>query len=211
MTLKDLVKNRFHWRQALYVLTGDGGVLAPLFSCLARLRTEVVESMPCRLLSEYKRQISIFLHVLWLVGCGLWAYEFMTLKVQPRENAGLVLSDSRDALVILFFGIMAAGFVIFAAFFVVKLIYNLFHEGMESLFPAKWHTIVRPVSYLTLLYFAFSFTGPIKVAGLTAYNQVAAIVQTSQQRDIIIRKEIPEDFERKLNELIRLIDGSDEE
>ncbi|UCD36045.1 MAG: hypothetical protein JSU90_04220 [Nitrospiraceae bacterium] len=167
--------------------------------------------MPFRLLSEYMRQVSIFLHILWLIGCGFWAYEFMSLEVRPRENMGLVLSDSRDALVILFFGIMAAGFVIFAVFFVLKLIYNLFHDGVESLFPLKWHSIIKPSTYLVLLFFASSFTGPIKVAGLTAYNQVSAVVRTSQQRDIIIRKDIPEDFERQLSDLLRSIESRNKE
>ena len=172
---------------------------------------KVTDSKPFQFFLEHKRQVAIFLYTAWLLGCGYWLYQLMIIDVKPNANLGLVLTDSRDALVILFFGTLGSVFVLFFAWFMIKFIYNLFHDGIESFFSSRWHSLVKPASYLVVLCFAFSFTGTIKAAGLTAYNQIVELVHTSKQHNIIIEKEIPDDLEKKLSRLMNIIEKDGQE
>jgi hypothetical protein len=173
---------------------------------LSKFLARAGDSTPLRLFIEHKRQIALFLYITWLIGCGYWFYQLMIIDVKPKADPGLVLTDSRDALVLLFFGIIGFVFVAFFAFFAIKYIHNLFQGGIESLFSVRWHSVVKPVSYLVILYFSFSYIGTIKMAGLTAYSQVAEIVQKSKQHDVIIIKNNSEDVEEKVSGLLNLMD-----
>ncbi len=184
---------------------------AEFCSELTLLSTRITDSKPFQLFIEYKRYIALVLYMIWLIGCGYWFYQLMIIDVKPKTDLGLILTDSRDALVILFFGAIGSIFVVFFVFFIIKLIYNLFHDGIESLFSVHWHSLVKPVCYLAILYVAFPFTGTIKVAGMTAYNQVAELIHTSRHRDIILEKEGPDDLEGKLNKLLKLIEKNKQE
>jgi len=180
--------------------------LADIKSACSLYLAKVTDSKLFQLILEHKRPVSLFLYFLWLAGCGFWLYQLMITDVKPKENFGLVLTDSRDALAILCFGALGAVFVLAAVVFLIKFIYNLFHDGMESFFSVRWHAIVRPASYLLVLCCAFSFTGTIKSTGLTAYNQIAGLFRTSQQHSIILEKDIPDDLEKKLSGLMKMIE-----
>jgi hypothetical protein len=167
---------------------------------------KITDSKPFQLIQEYKRPVALFLHIMWLAGFGYWCYHLMTISVRPKDNLGLVVTDSRDALAILFFGTLGVIFVLSFVFFIIKFIYNLFHEGIESLFSVRWHSLVKPVSYLVILCCAFSFTATIKATGLTAYNQIAELVHASQRHSLVVEKEMPDDLEKKLSSLIKILE-----
>ena len=61
-----------------------------------------------------------------------------------------------------------------------------------------------------ILYCAHSFTGAIKLAGMTAYNQVPGLVHTSRQNTLVIQKEAPADLEHKLNNLLKMIEKGED-
>jgi hypothetical protein len=147
---------------------------------------------------------------MWIIGCCFWIYDLIFMDVSPGADMGMSINDSRDALAILFFGTIGSVFVSFFAFFIIKLTYNLFHDGVESFFSVKWHSLVKPVSYLVILYCAHSFTGAIKLAGMTAYNQVAGLIHTSRQNTLVIQKEAPADLEHKLNNLLKMIEKGED-
>lgn len=186
-------------------------IYAEFHSKLTLFFARITDSKPVQLFIEYQRYIALSLYLIWLIGCGYWFYQLMIIDVKPKTNPGLILTDSRDALVILFFGAIGSIFVVFFVFFIIKLIYNLFRDGIESLFPVQWHLLVKPLCYLVILYVVFPFTGTIKVAGMTAYNQVAELIHTSRQRDIILEKEVPDDLEGKLNKLLKLVEKNKQE
>jgi hypothetical protein len=165
---------------------------------------------PVHLLIEHKKHVSMFLYVMWIIGCCFWIYDLIFMDVSPGADMGMSINDSRDALAILFFGTIGSVFVSFFAFFIIKLTYNLFHDGVESFFSVKWHSLVKPVSYLVILYCAHSFTGAIKLAGMTAYNQVAGLIHTSRQNTLVIQKEAPADLEHKLNNLLKMIEKGED-
>jgi hypothetical protein len=172
----------------------------------ACLLKKLEQLKPVQLLIEHKKHVSLVLYIVWIIGCCSWIYDMIFMDVSPRADMGMNINDSRDALAILFFGTIGSVFVSFFAFFIIKLIYNLFHDGVESFFSVKWHSLIKPVSYLVILYCAHSFTGAIKLAGMTAYNQVAGLVHTSRQNTLVIHKEAPADLEHKLNSLLKLIE-----
>jgi hypothetical protein len=185
------------------------GGIANVKSEFNQYLAKAVDSRPFRLVQEHKRPIEYFLYAVWLAGCGHWFYQLMIIDVKPKENLGLVLTDPRDALAVLFFGTLGSVFVLLFASFIIKLIYNLFHDALESFFSIRWHSLVKPAAYLVILFFAFSFTGMVKTAGLTAYNQIAVLVNTSNRNSIISVKEIPDDLEKKLSGLIKMIEEGD--
>ncbi|MBI4681790.1 MAG: hypothetical protein HY757_01615 [Nitrospirae bacterium] len=187
------------------------GSYAAFCSKLTLLIARITDSKPFQLFIEYKRYIALSLYLIWLIGCGYWLYQLMIIDVKPGANLGLILTDSRDALVILFFGAIGSIFLIFFVFFIIKLIYNLFHDGIESHIPEQWHSLVKPVCYLVILYVAFPFTGTFKVAGMTTYNQVAELIHTSRHQDIIIEKAVTDDLEAKLNKLLKLVEKNKQE
>jgi len=180
-------------------------------SALDLYLAKVADSKPFQLFLEHKRHVTIFLYTAWLSGCGYWLYQMMVADVKASPNFGLVLTDSRDALVILFFGALGSVFVLFFTWFMIKFIWNLFHHGIDSFFSVRWHSLVKPVSYLIILCFAFSFTGTIKATGLTAYKQISELVHTSRSHSLVVEKEIPDDLEKKLSSLMKIIEKDNQE
>ena len=103
-------------------------------------------------------------------------------------NWMIITGDPREALAFLLFGAFGFVYILFFVIFIVKLIYNLFHEGMQSIISDKWYSFAKSISYLLLLGLAFSYTENIKAAGLTAYTQAAHIIQTSKQNESMAAK-----------------------
>lgn len=205
---------RIHW--AIKLIKSDA--LLKFFSKCANIRSEfylylakITDSKPFRLLHEYKRPVALFLYIMWFLGCGYWFYQLMIIEVKPVDELGLAVTDSRDAMAILFFGTLGSVFVLFFVLFIIKFIYNLFHEGIESFFSDRWHSLVKPASYLVILCCAFSFTATIKTTGLTAYNQIAELFHTSQRNSLVVEKEIPDDLEKKLSSLMKIIGKDNQE
>jgi hypothetical protein len=153
---------------------------------------------PVQWLVKHKEQIALFLYILWLAGCGYWFYQFLVIDVRPQTDWIFITDDTREAMVFVFFGSFGLVFVLAFVFFIVKLMYNLFHEGIQFLFPFQWFSLAKSISYLLVLGFAFIYIENIKVVGLTAYNQIDVIVHTSRQHD--------NEVEKNLNNLIRVID-----
>jgi hypothetical protein len=185
--------------------------LGQIYSRFSQVLSIVTDSAPFQFLVRHKSHIELILYILWLIGCGYWGYRLIVIDAKPQTTWGINISDSRDAMVYLFFGLIGSVFVLFFVYFILKLFYNLFHEGIQSLFPIPWYSIVKPVSYLVILYFIFPFTGNIKAAGLTAYNEVVKLVHTSKQHDIVIEKEIPVDIEEKLSDLLNAFEKDKQE
>ncbi len=211
MKFRSIIKNSPGGESVLALISVMSGMYDELHSRLDGLFCKLADSAACQFFIEHKRRIAMCLYMAWLICCGYWIYELVIIDVEPKKNLGLVLNDSRDALVILFFGILGLVFLFFVALFIIKLVYNLFHDGLESAFPSQWHSIVKPTAYMVLMYFAFSYTGTIKMAGLTAYNQVVEIVHTSKNQNLVIKKELPEDIEKKVNALFDFLEQADSE
>ncbi len=157
------------------------------------------------------KRISSLLHLLWMAGCGYWVYKVITADARAMTNWNMCINDSREALVMIFFGIIAFVFLFFLAFFILKLVYNLFIGGIESLFSMQWHPVLKSISSLALLLYAFSFTGNVKAIGLTAYNQFAGLVQTSRQHSFLMKRASIDDMERKISILFRAMEKEEDE
>lgn len=211
MKINDIIKRLTNSDKRPQFLSHIRDINIEFHSKLARLIARLTDSKPFRLFIKYKKPVELFLYIMWLAGCGYWFYHLMITDVTPSDNLGLGVTDSRDALAILFFGTLGSVFVLFFVLFTIKFIYNLFHEGIESLFSVRWHSLVKPASYLVILCWAFSFTGTIKATGLAAYNQIAELFHTSQQHTLVVEKEIPEDLERKLSGLMKMIEKDEQE
>jgi hypothetical protein len=171
-----------------------------LFDHLTRVRTIIAESCPVRLIDEHRERLATFLYVLWLAGCGHWIYKVITADAQPIMQWMIITTDPKDAMVFLYFGIFGAFYVTLFAFMIIKLVYNLFQSGIESVFSIRWYSIGKPLTYMLLLAFAFSYTGNIKAAGLTAYYQVSHMVNTSKKHEAMVEKSM-ENLKRLLSDL----------
>lgn len=173
-------------------------------SWILRSFDKLKESVPVQLFITYRDQIALFLHILWIAGCGYWIYKFMVIKVHPLRYSFVMITDPQDARIFLSFGILGAVFIIMFSFFILKFIYNLFHGGIYKLLPTRWYSLGRSISYLIILSFAFTYIKHAKVAGLTIYNRVEEIVDISQQYDEIVLKNLSDTQElfRKLDDRI---------
>jgi uncharacterized membrane protein len=170
------------------------------FDQLERVWTMIMDSRPVQLLIDYREQLSTFLYVLWLAGCGHWIYKVITADAKPVMEWMIITNDPKDAMVFLYFGIFGAFYVTLFAFMIIKLIYNLFQSGIESIFSIRWYSIGKPLSYMLLLAIAFSYTSNIKAAGLTAYYQVSHMVDTSKKHETMVEKSM-ENLKRLLHDL----------
>jgi hypothetical protein len=150
----------------------------------------LADSVPIRWIIDNRERIALILYILWLAGCGYWIYEFILIEAGPRNDWIVTTNDTREALIFIVFGIFGCIFLSFLAFFLLKLIFNLYREGICSLFPTQWHSLIKPISYMILLCFAFEFLDDIKVIGLTAYEQVSHLLDTSGQHDEVIERNI---------------------
>jgi len=170
------------------------------FDQFERVWTMVSDSRPVQLLTDYKEQLSTFLYVLWLAGCAHWIYKIITADAKPVMEWMLMTNDPKDAMVFLYFGIFGVFYSALLVFFIIKMIYNFFQSGIESLFSIRWYSIGKPLTYMLLLAFAFSYTSNIKAAGLTAYYQVSHMVDTSKKHEAMVEKSM-ENLKRLLHEL----------
>ncbi len=169
--------------------------------------SKAAESALVQFIARHMGRLSLCLYMVWLAGCGYWIYELIMLDVQLGAGWDLGISDSRDALVYLFFGLLGSIFVLFFVLFTAKLLYNLFQDGVESIFPDQWQSVARSTVYLAILMFAFSHTASIKAAGLSAFYQMSEIVDTSKNRSVIINKKVSvDDLEKKLNALMEMME-----
>ncbi len=178
------------------------GILV-VYHDINRFFFRIAESEIYQSFLNYRGHIALFLYLLWLAGCGYWFYQLIIIDVRPITDLDLGISDPRDAVVIVSFSIFGFVFVSMFVFYIIKFIYNLFHGGIYFFFPVQWYPLVKSVSYLVILCFAFSFTANIKVAGLTAYNQVLELVNISRQHDPVIEidtSRILEKIGRKVEE-----------
>lgn len=139
--------------------------------------------IPFRWIISYKEHIAIVLYIMWMAGCGYWGYHLLAADAKPNPGWIFVVTDSREALVFLIFGIIGLLFVFALTLLFMKFIYNLFLEVIDSLFPMQWHSLVKSLSYLTILCIAFLLTSDIKMVGVTARQQFSDLVHTSEQRN----------------------------
>lgn len=167
---------------------------------LTEVWTKITESRPVRIINDHRERLATFLYVLWLAGCGHWIYNVLTADAQPIMQWMIITNDPKDAMVFLYFGIFGAFYVALFAFMIIKLLYNLFQSGIESVFSIRWYSIGKPLAYMLLLAFAFSYTSNIKAAGLTAYYQVSHMINTSKRHEAVVEKSM-ENLKRLLHDL----------
>lgn len=156
------------------------------FKRLHQVLVLINKSKPVQWLLVREERIASGLYYLWLTGCVYWVYQLIIVKAKPRPDWLYIIEDTRDALMILFFGSFGLLFFVGIALFIFKFIYNLFTEGIESLFPRQWHSIARSASFIIILGFSFLYIHNIKVAGLTAYDQVSQLVRTSDRHEEVV-------------------------
>lgn len=160
----------------------------------------ITEARPVSMFIEHKEHVATFLYVLWLIGCGHWIYKVVTADAKPIMQWMIITNDPKDAMVFLYFGIFGVFYAALFAFMILKLIYNLFQSGIESFFSIRWYSIGKPLTYMLLLVFAFSYTSNIKAAGLTAYYQVSHMVNTSKKHEEMVEKSM-DNLKRLLHDL----------
>jgi hypothetical protein len=106
------------------------------------LQSQLKDSRLIQWINKHKDNIALILNALLLAGCGYWVYQLIIIDVSPHNNWSIGISDSRDALALLFFGMYGFVFVLFFAGYIIKFIYNLFHGGIQSLFPVQWYSLI---------------------------------------------------------------------
>jgi len=148
----------------------------------------IKESTPVQWLLIRKERIASGLYCLWLAGCVYLVYQLIIVEAKPRPDLLYTIEDTSEALMILFFGSFSLLYIVGIALFICKFIYNLFTEGIESLFSGQWHSVAKLASYIIILGFSLLYIQNIKVAGLTAYQQVARLVQTSERHEEVVDK-----------------------
>lgn len=156
------------------------------FSCLHTL----AESAFIQWFINNRGRMTPFLYGIFLAGCGYWIYEFMLIEVRPRNEWIVTTQDTREALIYIVFGIFGCIFLSFLAFFLLKFVVNLYHESIYALFPIQWYSLIKPISHMILLCFAFAFLDDIKVICLTAYKQVSHLVDISGQHSAVVERNI---------------------
>ena len=157
---------------------------------LLQICSVIAGSRPFQLFFAYKENIAVFLHMVWLAGCGYWIYKIITVDAQPNMRMMIIAEDPTDAMIFIYFGIFGVVYAIAILWFVIKFIYNLLQSGLYSLFSTTWYSLGKPLCYLLLLSFAFSYTGNIKAAGLTFYFQVTHMMNVTKQRDEHVQKSV---------------------
>lgn len=207
MTIKKLLELLPKCDRLKQMLSGAARVYLEICAVLNPYISKAADSAPVQFIARHKGHISLGLYILWLAGCGYWVYQLIIIDVKPGVGWDLGINDSREALVYLFFGLLGSIFVLFFVLFTLKLVFNLFQDGFESIFPDQWHSVAKSTIYLLILFCAFSYTGSIKAAGLTAYNQIAEIVNTSKNQNVVLKKEVTvDDLEKKLNALMKMME-----
>jgi hypothetical protein len=148
----------------------------------------IKESTPVQWVLIREERISYGLYYLWLAGCVYWVYQLSIVEATPRPDWMYIIEDTREALTILFVGSFGLFYVVGIVLFICKFIYNLFTEGIESLFSRQWHSVAKSFCYILILGFSFQYIPNIKVAGLTAYDQISQLVSTSERHEEVAAK-----------------------
>lgn len=161
----------------------------------------ISDSVPVRTFVMYKDQIALYLYMLWLIGCGLWIYKLIVSEAGPNTAWMYLTDDPKEALVYVLFGTFGLIYLMFFAVYITKFVYNLLHDGIESIFTSKWYSLAKSISYLVLLGFAFSYVQNIKMAGHTMYYQVSHVIRTSKQHE--------DEAAKNISSLKQLIDNID--
>ncbi len=146
----------------------------------------IQESRPVQWVLIREERIASAIHCLWLAGCVYWVYQLIIVEAKPRPDLLYTFKDTSEALMILFFGSFSLLYVVSIALFIFKFIYKLFTEGIESILPGQWHSVAKSAGYIVILGFSFLYIHNIKVAGLTAYQQVTRLVQTSERHEEVV-------------------------
>ncbi len=158
------------------------------YAGLRQALTLIKESTPVQWVLIREERISYGLYYLWLAGCVYWIYQLSIVEATARSDWMYIIEDTREALTILFVGSFGLVYVVGIALFICKFIYNLFTDGIESLFSRQWHSVAKSFCYILILGFSFQYIPNIKVAGLTAYDQVAQMVSTSERHQEVAAK-----------------------
>ncbi len=143
------------------------------------------DSRPYHWIMDHKEHIAAALYFSWMTGCCFWVYKIVTISIAAQTTIAPITTNPREANVYLFFGTFGLVFALLFIFYLFKFMYNIFHGGIQSLFSHRLHLFATPITYLILLYFAFSNAGTIKTSGMTMYNHVVQLVHTSKQKEII--------------------------
>ncbi len=186
------------------------GLIKDIFKGLKLCKDSLLQSI-CRLenippfswLAEYRDTIASTLYMAWIAGCIYWLYNLLVIDAQPAMVSFLSVTDSRDALVFVFFGMFGVIYLTFFAVFIAKLIFNLVRGGIDSLLPTRWYSLFKSICLLICLHFAFIYIVNIKTAGLTAYTQVSQLVQTSKNHSMAQKETV--DTSRLLEKIGNLI------
>ncbi len=148
----------------------------------------LARSVPGLWFTHLKERLGSILFLLWIGGCSFWVYQLATISATPRANWINLTDSPREALIYLSFGAFGLIFSLVFASYLTKFIYNILHDGIQSLFSSNTFSAVKSLIFTIVLIFAFSYIKDIKSAGLTAYNQVNQLVYTSRQHEIIVEK-----------------------
>lgn len=157
---------------------------------ISQLLHEAGDLGPVRWFLDHQRHIAWVMYVLLMAGGGYWVYHMSVIDARPQTDLIFSARDTRDALVYAVFGIFGIGAASLAFFFILKFIFNVFHEGIYNSFPAGSQPLVKAVCGLTILSLAFLYAGNIKAAGLTAYEQVTGIVHAARQHDDVAAQNV---------------------
>lgn len=176
--------------------------LTRLHERLLRFVKDLQGVAPIKWIFTYRNHIALFLHVLWIAGCGYWIYRLLKIRVTPSTFTFVTITDPQDARIFLFFGVFGGFFIIFFFLFAFKFIYNLFHDGIYRILPMQWYSLGKSISYLIILGFAFMYIKHVKIAGLTIYNRITEIASISEQHDEVVLE--------KLSDLQELLKGLDD-
>ncbi len=144
--------------------------------------------------NDHLQYISWIFYALLIAGSGYWIYQLVIIDVQPLANLPFSTKDTKDALVVMVFGIFAAALVCIIGFFLFKFICNLFLDGINNIFPIRSHSLVKSISCLVILGVAFLFIENVKATGLTAYKQVTEVLHVAKQHDEVT----VENYKRKV-------------
>ncbi len=166
------------------------------------LQTAVVDKITW--INDHLHYIAWIFYALLIAGSGYWIYQLIIIDVQPQANLPFSTKDTKDALVIMVFGIFLAALVCIIGFFLLKFICNLFLDGINNIFPIRAHSLVKSISCLAILGVAFLFIGNVKATGLTAYKQVTEVLHVAQQHDEVT----VENYKRKVELERKLKDGN---
>jgi hypothetical protein len=180
--------------------------LYPYHDRLSQLKLRLNSLHTVKWFIEYKDHIASYLYLIWILGCAYWLYQLIITDAQPVMSGLMQVDDARDAVIFIFFGMFGLIYLTFFAVFIIKFIFNIIRGGIQSIFSTRWYSLVKSITLLMCLNFAFLYIENIKVAGLTAYTQVAQIVHSSNNHTVVV-----ENDSKDVSRLLELIGGTKQE